>query len=284
MLFHCPYRFLLHGFRIDSRELPTSEADSLVLGKWLHRVFQLFFQGITDPGVLLTQENEDLREPWTTAITTQQYDAALHRLQRLGKLLMSSHDGQEHLFYHMLYVGWPAFIKQEILRGPGIFRPEYFEFDIEDFLKAPVQVGSHSAGARGRVDRIFATENDPAQAGRLIDYKLSGFRGSQQSVLDADEPQLPLYAFALQATGLFPLRTKWTGEYWSIRHGESKTVLEKEGLSAAFGNLANRWQQRLNQLNSGAPFDAEVTKYCEQCAYAGVCRREELHYTERFQE
>lgn len=279
MLFHCPYRFLLHTCCIDAKELPADEADSLVLGDWLHRVFQFFFQGMTDPAVPLTRDNENLRRAWSTAITPQQREAALDRLQRLGRLLMTSHEGQEHLFYHMLYVGWPAFINQEIERGAGIFQPEYFEFNIEHFLKTTLPVGSHQVGVRGRVDRIFVTENEI----RLIDYKLSGFRGSQKSIVEADEPQLPLYAFALQKTGLFPARAKWTGEYWSIRHGESQTVLAKEdeGLAAGFENLLNRWQQRLDQLSIGAPFDAEVTDYCKQCAYAGVCRREELFYRER---
>jgi hypothetical protein len=75
---------------------------------------------------------------------------------------------------------------------------------------------------------------------------------------------------------------KWIGEYWSIRRGESKTILEKEenGLAAAFENLLNRWRQRLDQLKSGAAFEAEVTSHCEQCAYESICRRKELFYVE----
>ncbi len=275
MLFHCPYRFLLNANHIGELELPSDEADSRLLGEWLHGVFQLFFQGV-DPAISLSPENEDLRGPWTKTITPQDKDFALDRLQRLGRLLMTPHEGQEHLFYHMLYVGWPAFIEKEIERGNGIFRPEYFEFIIEDALKSLLRIGAHEVGVRGRVDRIFVNENET----RLIDYKLSGFSGSIKSILEADEPQLPLYALALQKTGLFSLNAKWIGEYWSIRRGESKTVLEKEdeGLAAGFETMLNRWKLRLNQLNSGAPFEAEETKYCQECLYAGVCRREEFYY------
>ena len=281
MLFHCPYRFLLHSFQIESRELPADEADSLVLGNWLHRVFQFFFQGITDPAVPVATENEDLRDPWTTGITPENSGAARDRLQRLGRVLMTSHAGLEHFFYQMLYVGWPAFIEQEIERGAGVFQPEYFEFNIENALANPLLIGSHQVGVRGRIDRIFLTDG-PAQAGRLIDYKLSGFRGSEKSILEGKEPQLPLYGLALLKTGLFPLGMKWIGEYWSIRHGESKTIFEEEemGLAAGFDNLISRWQQRLDQLKSDVPFDAEVTSYCEQCVYKGICRREELFYLE----
>jgi ATP-dependent helicase/DNAse subunit B len=278
MLFHCPYRFLLNANRIDELELPSDEADSRLLGDWLHGVFQLFFQGV-DPAIPLSPENEDLRQAWTKAITSQDREVALDRLQRLGRLLMTPHEGQEHLFYHMLYVGWPAFIEKEIERGTGVFQPEYFEFVIENALKNLLLVGAHVVGVRGRVDRIFVTENEI----RLIDYKLSGFHGSEKSILEADEPQLPLYALALQKTGLFSSSAKWFGEYWSIRRGESKDVLEKEddGLAAGFENMLNRWQSRLDQLSSGAPFDADETKYCQECLYAGVCRREELFYRER---
>jgi len=276
MLFHCPYRFLLNATHIDELELPSDEADSRLLGDWLHGVFQLFFQGISDPAFSLSSENEDLRLPWTKAITPQDKEVALDRLQRLGRLLMTSHEGQEHLFYHMLYVGWPAFIEKEIERGAGIFQPEYFEFIIDHALKSLLPIGTHEVGVRGRVDRTFVSENEI----RLIDYKLSGFHGSEKSIRDGDEPQLPLYALALQRTGLFSSSAKWIGEYWSIRRGESKAVLEKEddGLAAGFESLLNRWQSRLDQLSSGAPFDAEETKYCQECLYAGVCRREELYY------
>jgi len=275
MLFHCPYRFLLNANHIGELELPSDEADSRLLGEWLHKVFQSFFQGV-DLKILLSQENEDLRQPWTKAIMMQDKDVALDRLQRLGRLLMTPHEGQEHLFYHMLYIGWPAFIEREIASGGGEFDSRYFEFKVEDELRNPLSIGEHQVGVRGRVDRIFVTENEI----RLIDYKLSGFSRSGKSILEADEPQLPLYTFALQKTGLFSQTVKWIGEYWSIRHGESKTILEKEddGLAAGFENLLNRWQSRLNQLSSGAPFDAEETKYCEECLYAGVCRREELYY------
>jgi hypothetical protein len=276
MLFHCPYRFLMNAARIDELELPSDEADSRLLGDWLHGVLQFFFQGVIDPAVVLSPENEDLRLPWTKAITPQDREIALDRLQRLGRLLMTPHEGQEHLFYHMLYVGWPAFVEKEIERGAGVFQPEYFEFIIEHALKSSLPIGAHEVGIRGRVDRIFVTKNEI----RLIDYKLSGFSGSIKSILEADEPQLPLYALALQKTGLFSPNAKWTGEYWSIRRGESKDVLEKEddGLAAGFEKLLKRWQSRLDQLSSGAPFDAEETKYCQECLYAGVCRREELYY------
>jgi ATP-dependent helicase/DNAse subunit B len=281
MLFHCPYRFLLHTFGVDEYALPTEEADSLILGEWLHRVFQAFFQGLTDPMIALATPNDDLRQPWTNAITPQNRAVASDRLQRLGRLLMTSHEGQEPLFYHMRMIGWPAFVDREIARGSGIFLPEYFEFNIEDFLSATLPVGSHHVAVRGRIDRIFITGND-TYPGRLIDYKLSGFRGSEKSILEADEPQLPLYALALQHTGLFFPNLKWIGEYWSIRRGESKTILEKEenGLAAAFENLLNRWRQRLDQLKSGAAFEAEVTSHCEQCAYESICRRKELFYVE----
>lgn len=275
MLFHCPYRFLLNANHLGELELPSDEADSRLLGEWLHGVFQFFFQGI-DPAISVSKGNEDLRSPWTKPITLQDREVALDRLQRLGRVLMTPHEGQEHLFYHMLYVGWPAFVEKEIERGAGIFQPEYFEFIIDHALKSLLPVGAHEVGVRGRVDRIFVTENEI----RLIDYKLSGFSGSIKSILEADEPQLPLYAFALQKTGLFSQTVKWIGEYWSIRRGESKDVLEKEddGLAAGFENLLSRWQSRLDQLSSGAPFDAEETKYCDECLYAGVCRREEFYY------
>lgn len=278
MLLLCPYRFLLHALRIDQRELPEDEANSLVLGKWLHQVFQLFFQGIADTSLSLTAENEDLRQPWTSAITPALREAAASRLQRLGRILMTPHEGQEHLYYHMLCVGWPAFIDEEIKRGAGVFQPDYFEFNLDDALKEPLAIGSHKVSVGGRVDRIFVTDNEI----RLIDYKLSGFKGSQKSILSADEPQLPLYALALQKTGMFPSTAKWTGEFWSIRRGDSKVVFDgrEADLTVALTNLANRWRQRLDELNSGARFEAEETPFCKHCHYSGVCRREELFYRE----
>lgn len=266
----CPFMFLINAvLKLEPRQAPAEGLDARQLGNLYHRLFELLYQRVADPGdtaQLLALLPAVAAEVLAEAPHTEGFRATAWWSQTRQEI-------EAHVRESLLALA-------EI--GPE-FKPVAFEQRFFQEKALEITVGGDSFRLHGLIDRV---DRNAAGQIRLIDYKTAGPSAYSKKALQSGQKlQLALYALAArQALGLGePVE----GFYWHIQQAEaSRGTLAgfesdsgEQGPQAAINTaVAVAWQavQGARQGHfSPRPPEGGCPSYCSAAAF---CH----HYTPGF--
>ena len=196
----CPYKYFAERIlNLNTLEEPTEEMEAFELGSLLHVILYRFYSSLNDKKIVL-QSSDD-----------KNFAVAVETLFKIAEEIINSLKLNSALTFYekekihgisgnkknsILY----KFLMDERNKADG-FLPKYFEVAFgkienanndsslsdEEFLAGQVKV-------RGKIDRVDINEDENTI--KIIDYKLSGKKPTQDDLLNGLSLQLPLYLYA----------------------------------------------------------------------------------------
>jgi ATP-dependent helicase/nuclease subunit B len=150
--------------------------------------------------------------------------------------------------------------------------PAYLEWQVENetqgwqYTEAESAFELELAGVRlrGRIDRLDVKDNEK----RVLDYKTQDAQQLSNKLKEAGEDvQLACYDYAHQAS---------EAAFVSIENGKVRSVVPKHDVAQLAQLNAERLEQVVNEMRSGAGFPANgIDPACVHCEMRGVCRKGE---------
>lgn len=242
---NCPFQYFA-AYRLNSEEAEeaTPYLDPMIRGQLIHHILETIWATVKNAQSL--QQLEDIDS------TIERY---IHEGFAEFRLKRQYSEPLLELEFHR--------IKQLLLEWF-----EHCEFDREPFeihaVESEGQLEIEAMTIKFRIDRV-----DQLSTGELyiIDYKTGECRVKDWQEIPLVEPQLPLYALALQAKGIY---------FAKISHKD----VSFKGLNDNDPNwdtYQDMWQQEIKRLvkeiQSGfAKPEPATSLSCERCEYAALCR------------
>ncbi len=281
-LMSCPFAFLMNSLGIQSEASKLDETDTRREGEWLHSVLQTFVTGLGPKG-----QNFGVFE--ADKFSKKE---ALTRINNITDALIPSDLRESSLVHHLKSFAWPRYIEHLFETSGAINYLREYEFGGDQH---PVQVSIHNKtrDLQGRIDAIDSSQNWTF---------VTDFKRRTVPALDKTKkgfnPQLSLYAMALQQKSPMEPRRPLVLGYWNIYEGTwtAHGVSEQDRAELLEARLCTKntpdteqmikamkanWEWREQDIIDKARFYADPGDQCKLCDYAGLCRKDDPRVKDR---
>ncbi|MCZ6701538.1 MAG: PD-(D/E)XK nuclease family protein [Ignavibacteria bacterium] len=299
----CPYQYFVERvLHLNTIEEPTEEIEAFELGSLLHLILYKFYTELRNKGIVLQQCND---KDFTDAekllfaiasVTTDKLNlnSALTFYEK-EKILGIGDDKKNSILY--------KFLINERSNTDG-FIPEYFELKFgkveklsgdNPFAEEEFKIGN--VKVRGKIDRVDINENEKTI--KLVDYKLSGKKPTQNDLLTGLSLQLPLYLYAAKELINAQLNKDFKpygSEIYSLKFNKNDFGPKLIKIGRERGNEKNNMVPMAEEMinicvESINKFVGKITqgifnlstledrenKVCKYCNFRSICRIQEIN-------
>ena len=298
----CPYQYFADRvLHLNTLEEPTEELEAFELGSLLHGILYEFYKTLKEKNVMLQgANNKDFAsaEKLLFAIAEEKIEklklnSSLTFYEK-EKILGIGGDKHNSILY--------KFLQKERDSTSG-FVPEYFEFAFgnvdklssDESFSEKFEVSGIKV--RGKIDRVDINDEDSTI--KIVDYKLSGKRPTQNELLSGLSLQLPLYLYAAKELINAQLNKDYEpygSEIYSLKFNEKdfgpkliKTGRtqsnEKEKMIPMAEEMINicikSIKKYVEEISSGkfnlSQLEDRENKICRFCNFRSICRIQEVN-------
>jgi len=298
----CPYQYFADRvLHLNTLEEPTEELEAFELGSLLHAILFEFYTGLKGKNIILQGADDK------TFIKTEKllFNIARDKIDKLKlnssltfyekeKILGIDDDKRNSILY--------KFLLQERNSTDG-FIPEFFELA---FGKVDKLTGDNSLSGkefeigdvkvRGKIDRVDINEVDGTI--KIVDYKLSGNRPTQNELQSGLSLQLPLYLYAAKELIKSQLNKNYEpfgAEIYSLKYNQKDFGSKLVGIGRAKNDkdkmvlLAEEMikiciesiSKYVEEISSGkfnlSQLEDRENKVCKYCNFRSICRIQEVN-------
>ena len=307
-LIHCPYSFFLSKRGIRKGNVIESP-DALHLGQWLHKLMEIFFQGLnlesssSSTAVVLEPLRKSDHKVQTfidrfktiTEVMVQYFPGSFLKSSVYYELLSWRCEHLGRWFFTLFAeAGWPLEIaaEEDLKEKSFLFPPT------ED--RSSLDPETQSAVLSGKIDLRI----EMADFSLIIDYK-TRYLPQKSDIRRGFKPQLLLYSYSLQRpleemilvylsllgeplTLMYlpscfqgtPLQQLFLGDPTTSKNSKKSSVFKYvEDFSETRSLLETRYLQRLQEIKEQGSFRAEKGLHCDLCSYRGLCRIDDPDYS-----
>ena len=282
----CPYRYFAWKIlMLEEIQEPTEEVEAIEMGSILHKILYEFYKELRNKKILLNKaDKEKLAEAEELLFAVAEkniekanFSSPLAFFER-EKILGINGNRKNSILYKFL---------EEEIKSPEGFAPDFLEVNFSS--KENEEAQSDDAGfnkkikVRGKIDRI-----DVDKAGnslRVIDYKLSGKKPTNEELLNGKSLQLPLYLFAAKHLINAQLYKDYESEagIYSLKFREGKFGYSEIKLRSADELVRiclEAIEKYIGEINKGyfhlSQLEERENKICRFCSFKSICRIREI--------
>ncbi len=298
----CPYQYFADRvLHLNTLEEPTEELEAFELGSLLHAILFEFYTGLKRENIILQGADDK------TFIKTEKllFKIARDKIDKLKlnssltfyekeKILGIDDDKRNSILY--------KFLVEERNSTDG-FIPEFFELA---FGKVDKLTGDNSLSGeefeigdvkvRGKIDRVDINEKDGFI--KIVDYKLSGNRPTQNDLRSGLSLQLPLYLYAAKELIKSQLNKNYEpfgAEIYSLKFNQKDFGSKPVGIGRAKNDkdkMVHLAEEMINiciesiskyveEISSGkfnlSQLEDRENKVCKYCNFRSICRIQEVN-------
>jgi ATP-dependent helicase/nuclease subunit B len=299
----CPYQYFADRvLKLTTLEEPTEELEAFELGSLLHSILYEFYTKLKDKNIVLQGANDkDFSKAEKLLFNTAR--------EKIDKLRLNS---SLTFFEKEKILGIDGNKKNSILFKFLInernvtdgFIPEYFELvfgkvdkysgdkslSFEEFEIGDVKV-------RGKIDRVDI--NDEEETIKVVDYKLSGKRPTQNELQSGLSLQLPLYLYAAKElinAQMNKTYEPYGSEIYSLKFNQKDFGPKIIKMGRTQSNVKDKMipmaeemieicidsiNKYVNEISSGkfnlSKLEDRESKVCKYCNFRSICRIQEVN-------
>lgn len=298
----CPYQYFADRvLHLNTLEEPTEELEAFELGSLLHTILFEFYTGLKRNNIVLQGADDKnfikaeklLFNTARDKIDKLKLNSSLTFYEK-EKILGIDDDKRNSILY--------KFLIEERNSTDG-FIPEYFELAFgkvdrltgdKSFSNEEFEIGDIKV--RGKIDRVDINEKDGTI--KIVDYKLSGNRPTQNDLQCGLSLQLPLYLYAAKELIKSQLNKNYEpfgAEIFSLKFTQKDFGSKLVGISRAKNDkdkmvhLAEEMIKKcvesvskyVEEISSGkfnlSQLEDRENKVCKYCNFRSICRIQEVN-------